>query len=161
MANPFEKRATEYLRDDEAFLSVVSPEPLGTFFHKPAREDRLFDRLVLIIGTPGSGKTTMTRLFQYPAIRTLLQNDSLDAYRPLIASLTQAGAIRDGMPAIAGARIPLESEYREFWEFPYSSELKLGLMTAIIQSRAVLSWIQNLQASGIALSDIEIVPGRG
>lgn len=161
MANPFEKRATEYLRDDEAFLSVVSPEPLGTFFHKPAREDRLFDRLVLIIGTPGSGKTTMTRLFQYPAIRTLLQNDSLDAYRPLIASLTQAGAIRDGMPAIAGARIPLESEYREFWEFPYSSELKLGLMTAIIQSRAVLSWIQNLQTSGIALSDIEIVPREG
>ncbi|WP_447942968.1 hypothetical protein [Microbacterium aurum] len=161
MANPFEKRATEYLRDDEAFLSVVSPEPLGTFFHKPAREDRLFDRLVLIIGTPGSGKTTMTRLFQYPAIRTLLQNDSLDAYRPLIASLTQAGAIRNGIPAIVGARIPLESEYREFWEFPYPNELKLGLMTAIIQARAVLSWIQNLQASGIALSDIEIVPREG
>ncbi|QHC61138.1 hypothetical protein [Rathayibacter sp. VKM Ac-2760] len=161
MANPFEKRATEYLRDDEAFLSVVSPEPLGTFFHKPAREDRLFDRLVLIIGTPGSGKTTMTRLFQYPAIRTLLQNDSLDAYRPLIASLTEAGAIRNGIPAILGARIPLESEYREFWEFPYPNDLRLGLMTAIIQARAVLSWIQNLQASGIALPDIEIVPREG
>lgn len=161
MANPFEKRATEYLRDDEAFLSVVSPEPLGTFFHKPAREDRLFDRLVLIIGTPGSGKTTMTRLFQYPAIRTLLQNDSLDVYRPLIASLSEAGAIRNGIPAILGARIPLESEYREFWEFPYPNDLKLGLMTAIIQARAVLSWIQHLQTSGVALSDIEIIPREG
>ena len=35
MANPFEKRATEYLRDDEAgFLSLVSPEPLRTYLEE-------------------------------------------------------------------------------------------------------------------------------
>lgn len=158
MANPFEKRATEYLRDDEAFLSVVSPEPLSTFFQHPAREDRLLDRLVMIIGTPGSGKTTMTRLFQYSTIRALLRNESLDTYRPLIASLAQCGAIQDGSPTVLGARIPLESEYREFWEFPYPSELKLGLMTALIQARAVLAWIHNLQATGVALGDIRIIP---
>ena len=61
MSNPFEKRATEYLRDDEAFLPVVTPEPLVTFFRKPAREGRLYDRLAMIIGTPGSGKTTLAR----------------------------------------------------------------------------------------------------
>ena len=37
MANPFDKRATEYLRDDEAgFLSVVSPEPLLTYLKRYA-----------------------------------------------------------------------------------------------------------------------------
>ncbi len=158
MANPFEKRATEYLRDDEAFLSVVSPEPLTTFFQHPAREDRLLDRLVMIIGTPGSGKTTMTRLFQYSTIRTLLRNESLDTYRPLIASLAQCGALEDGAPTVLGARIPLESEYREFWEFPYPNELKLGLMTALIQARSVLAWIHHLQSTGVALEDIRIIP---
>lgn len=158
MANPFEKRATEYLRDDEAFLSVVSPEPLTTFFQHPAREDRLLDRLVMIIGTPGSGKTTMTRLFQYSTIRALLRNESLDTYRPLIASLAQCGVIKDGAPTVLGARIPLESEYREFWEFPYPNELKLGLMTALIQARAVLAWIHNLQSTGVALEDIRVIP---
>ncbi|UKJ64851.1 hypothetical protein H1Q78_05555 [Cellulosimicrobium cellulans] len=158
MVNPFEKRATEYLRDDEAFLSVVSPEPLSTFFLQPANDDRLLDRLVMIIGTPGSGKTTMTRLFQYSTIRTLLRNESLDSYRPLIAVLDQCGVIRDGDPTVLGARIPLESEYREFWEFPYPRELKLGLMTALIQARAVLAWIHNLQASGVSLEDVRIVP---
>ena len=34
MTNPFEKRATEYLRDDAAFLSVVTPEPLNSFFEE-------------------------------------------------------------------------------------------------------------------------------
>src|SRR5215472_14244459 len=69
MANPFEKRATEYLRDDEAFLAVVTPEPLATFFQKPAQEGRLYDRLTMIIGTPGSGKTTLARLFQFTTLR--------------------------------------------------------------------------------------------
>lgn len=158
MVNPFEKRATEYLRDDEAFLSVVSPEPLATFFHQPAKEDRLLDRLVMIIGTPGSGKTTMTRLFQYSTIRTLLRNDSLDTYRPLIDTLARCGAVHDGRPTILGARIPLESEYREFWDFPYPNDLKLGLMTALIQARAVLAWIHNLESAGIRLENVRIVP---
>lgn len=158
MANPFEKRATEYLRDDEAFLTVVSPEPLSTFFEKQAREDKLFDRLVMIIGTPGSGKTTMARLFQYPTIRTLLRNESLESHRPLIASLSECGAIADGHPSLIGARIPLESEYREFWEFPYSDDLKLGLMTALIQARAVLGWINDLRDAGYEMSDIKFVP---
>ncbi len=40
MINPFEKRATEYLRDDEAFLAVVTPEPLVTFSrNRPKRDD--------------------------------------------------------------------------------------------------------------------------
>ena len=158
MANPFEKRATEYLRDDEAFLSVVSPEPLSTFFHQPAREDRLMDRLVMIIGTPGSGKTTMTRLFQYSTVRTLLRNESLDSYRPLIATLSECGAVQDGRPTILGARIPLESEYREFWEFPYPNELKLGLMTALIQARAVLAWLHDLKSTGVPVENVRMIP---
>ena len=86
------------------------------------------------------------------------QNESLDAYRPLVAALAQCQAVRDGVPTILGARIPLESEYREFWEFPYPNDLKLGLMTALIQARAVLAWIHNLQSTGVPLEGIRIVP---
>jgi hypothetical protein len=158
MANPFEKRATEYLWDDPAFLSVVTPEPLITFFKKPAAEDRLLDRLVMIIGTPGSGKTTMARLFQYSTIRLLMRNESIEAYKPLLAALRDCGAVNEAGPAIVGARLPMESEYREFWEFPYPDDLKLGLMTALIQARAVLAWFQNLEAAGLDLDSIRIVP---
>src|SRR3954447_21843147 len=117
MVNPFEKRAAEYLRDDEAFLAVVTPEPLATFFQKPAKEARLYDRLAMIIGTPGSGKTTLARLFQFSTLRTLLRNRGLNPYRPLIDTLTACGAIEDERPTVIGCRLPLETEYREFWEF--------------------------------------------
>lgn len=158
MVNPFEKRATEYLRDDEAFLAVVTPEPLATFFEKPAREGKLYDRLAMIIGTPGSGKTTLARLFQFSTIRTLLRNEGLDNYKALIDALTACGAIVDGRPTVIGGRLPLEGEYREFWEFPYSDELKSGLMIALLQARTVLAWLRNFQASGIALDNVTIVP---
>lgn len=158
MINPFEKRATEYLRDDEAFLAVVTPEPLATFFEKPAQEERLYDRLTMVIGTPGSGKTTLARLFEYPTLRTLLRNRSLTTYKPLIDTLTRCGALVDERPTLLGGRLPLEDEYREFWELPYPEELKTGLMLALLQARAMLVWLRNLQAVGLSLDDITIVP---
>ncbi|EAU39828.1 hypothetical protein FP2506_00400 [Fulvimarina pelagi HTCC2506] len=158
MANPFEKRATEYLRDDEAFLAVVTPEPLATFFQKPAKEERLYDRLAMIIGTPGSGKTTLARLFQYTTLRTLLRNRGMTSYKPLIDTLTACGAIVDERPTLVGGRLPLEAEYREFWEFPYPNDLKTGLMIALLQARTVLAWLRNIQASGVPLERVEIVP---
>jgi hypothetical protein len=158
MANPFEKRATEYLRDDEAFLAVVTPEPLATFFQKPATEGRLYDRLAVIIGTPGSGKTTLARLFQFPTLRTLLRNRALTAYKPLIDTLTSCGAIENEQPTLVGGRVPLEAEYREFWEFPYPDDLKIGLMIALLQARTVLAWLRGFGAAGVSLEQVEIVP---
>ena len=158
MANPFEKRATEYLRDDEAFLAVVTPEPLRTFFEKPAKEEKLYDRLVMVIGTPGSGKTTLARLFQYSTLRALLRNTDFHAYRALIDTLTACGAIDDDKPTIVACRLPLEAEYRDFWELPYPESLKTGLMTAVLQARTVITWLRNFERTGISPEDVEIVP---
>ncbi|RUV55772.1 hypothetical protein EOA85_20495 [Mesorhizobium sp. M5C.F.Ca.IN.020.29.1.1] len=157
MVNPFEKRATEYLQQDEAFLAVVTPEPLSTFFEKPAQEGRLYDRLAMVIGTPGSGKTTLARLFKFSTLRILLRNRGFETYKNLIDGLSACNAIKDGHPAVIGCRISLESEYREFWEFPYPDTLKASLTVALLQARAVLAWLRDAQAAGIALEDIEIV----
>lgn len=161
MPNPFEKRATEYLRDDEAFLAVVSPEPLLTFFRAPAEQGRLFDRLVRVIGTPGSGKTTLARLFQYSTMRTLLRHGELAAYRSVVDALTRCDALGEGRPLVLGCRLPLESEYRDFWEFPYPEELKTGLMLALLQARAVLSWLRSIETATPDFIRTEIVPKAG
>ncbi len=158
MANPFEKRATEYLRDDEAFLARVTPEPLVTFFQKPAKEERLYDRLAVVIGTPGSGKTTLARLFQFPTLKTLLRSRNISNYRPLVDALAACRAIEGEHPMLIGARLPLEAEYRDFWEFHYPEDLKTNLLLALLQARTVLAWIRNIRTSGVSLDQIEIVP---
>ncbi len=158
MSNPFEKRASEYRRDDEAFLPLVTPDPLITFFKKHADDGKLYDQLSVIIGAPGSGKTTIARLYQYSTLKTLLRHESQINFKPLVDTLTQCGAIKDRQPILLGGRVPLESEYRDFWEFPYPDDLKCKLMFALIQSRTILSWISNLTNTGVELDQISIVP---
>src|SRR5438093_12917965 len=118
MDNPFIRRATEFFREDEAFLAIVSPEPVSTFLVEPGSTGRLYDRLVLVIGTPGSGKTTLARLFQYPTLNTLLRNSNMTSYQPLLATLSDCGAVADTRPKILACRLPLETDYRDLWEFP-------------------------------------------
>lgn len=158
MINPFLKRATEYLRNEEAFLSIVSPEPVSYFLAAYGASGELYDRLVMIRGTPGSGKTTLAKLFEYPTLTALLRNTNIDAYGTLIAALRDTGAIANGCPATVGCRLALETDYRDFWEFPYPEELKAGLLTALIQARAVLGWLRNLTAAGHTLDQITLVP---
>ena len=161
MDNPFLRRATELLRDDEAFLAIVSPDPVTFFLKSPGQSGRLYDRLVLMRGTPGSGKTTLARLFEFPSLDVLLRNSSVPAYQDLVGALVDCGAVANEQPTVLGCRLPLETDYREFWEFPYTESLKLGLMTGLVQARAVLGWIRGLAAAGIQPVDVEFVPRTG
>jgi hypothetical protein len=158
MMNPFLKRATEYLRNEEAFLSIVSPEPVSYFLAPHGVDGRLYDRLVMVRGTPGSGKTTLAKLFEYPALAALRRNTNIDTYQTLVAALTEAGAMKDGEPRVLGCRLALETDYREFWEFPYNEDLRTGLMTALIQARSVLAWLRNLIEAGHVVETISILP---
>ena len=145
MSNPFETRATEYLRDNAAFLSIVTPEPLYTFFEKPAVAGSLFNRLCIVIGTPGSGKTTIATLMQFGTVHTLINSPNHTEYRPLQNALSKCKMIDKNHAKVLGCRIPMESEYRDFWELPYCDEIKFGLLKSFLQARAVISWFNSLK----------------
>lgn len=156
MENPFLRRASEFLRDDEAFLAIVSPEPVSYYLERPGKNGTLYDRLVLIRGTPGSGKTTLARLFEFPTLSTLLRNQSFSGHKDLYSALSTCAAIKDDRPFILGCRLPLESDYRDFWEFPYPDELKANLMTTLLQARTVLGWFRHLGAAGITPNQVRL-----
>ncbi|MCC7419301.1 MAG: hypothetical protein IT428_03360 [Planctomycetaceae bacterium] len=160
MENPFHRRATEQLRDDEAFLSIVSPQPLSYFLKRPAEKGTLYDRLVMLGGTPGSGKTTLARLFEFSALSAVLRSTGSTDYESVAGALEQCGAIKEGVPALLGCRLPMETDYREFWQFPYNDALKSGLLFTFIQSRAILSWFRQLQAAGVAPSEVTLIAER-
>src|SRR5216684_3639947 len=112
MANPFLRRATEYVRDEASFLAIVSPAPLTTFLAKNEHKDEMFDLPVRIIGEPGSGKTMLATLAEFKMVEAILRDLTSQTNRDLASALSGAGFLTDGKPRVAAVRVPMESEYR-------------------------------------------------
>lgn len=157
MNNPFERRATEQVRNEEAFLALVSPEPLNVYLKPIVETGRLYDRLGIIVGTPGSGKTTIAKLYEFPTLLALLRQRSNQAFRPLLSTMSDLQAIAGARPQIIACRLPLESDYAEIWEFPYAEDVRDGLLKSFIQARSMLAWFRHLSRAGYAAEAVEIV----
>ncbi len=159
MANPFLRRATEYVREDESFLSIVSPAPLTTFLATNKHKDDMFEVPVRIIGAPGSGKTMLATLAEFRMVETILKDETNPINRTLAAALEQAGFLREGKPHVAAVRVPMESEYRDFWELPYDPNVKTRLAFWLVQARAMLGLLRNLTANKTReIARIEFIP---
>jgi hypothetical protein len=147
MTNPFLRRATEFIREDSAFLSIISPEPLSVFIAHHPKKAAMFDMPVRVIGSPGSGKTMMASLVEFKLVEAILRDQNSSGNRLLAAALNESGFIDDDVPLIAAVRLPMESEYRDFWELPYEDSIKTRLVASLIQARALLGLVRNLTAS--------------
>jgi hypothetical protein len=159
MANPFLRRATEYIRDDAVFLEIVSPQPLTTFLARHPRRDDLFDVPVRILGSPGSGKTMLATLAEFRLVETILRDLTSPTNRDLAQALADAGFLTNGAPRIAAVRVPMESEYRDFWELPYDDSVKTKLAMWLIQARTMLALLRSMTALGTRkLEDIRFIP---
>jgi hypothetical protein len=145
MTNPFLRRATEYIRESSAFISIVSPAPLINFMARYAKKGTLLDLPVRVIGTPGSGKTMMATLVEFRLVEAILRDQNSEPNKALASALSQCGFVdSDGLPTTAAVRLPMESEYRDFWELPYDETIRTRLVLSLIQARAVLGLFRNL-----------------
>lgn len=144
MANPFLRRATEFIRDDATFLEIVSPAPLTTFLAQHRRKEDLFDLPVRILGAPGSGKTMLAMLAEFRLVEAILRDQSSDTNRDLAQALEGAGFLEDGKPKVAAVRVPMESEYRDFWELPYDDGVRTKLALWLVQARTMLALLRGL-----------------
>lgn len=148
MSNPFLRRATEYIRDDSAFLSIVSAEPLTAFVARHKKRPLLFQQTVRVIGTPGSGKTMMASLVEFRLVEAVLRDQNNENNKLLARAFAASGFAANDLPVVAAVRIPMESEYRDFWELPYDPTVRTKLILSLIQARTMLALVRNLTANG-------------
>jgi hypothetical protein len=158
MQNPFKKRATEFIEDPATFVSLTSPEPLKLFFDGDSTA--LFDRLVTVVGTPGSGKTTLARLIDIETLLTLVRSTAQDS-KSLTSALASYQIIKDLRPQVLSYRLPSSSNLRDIWELPYSENLRSVLLKSFIQAKAILGWLRKLERLEVQISEIQIITKDG
>jgi hypothetical protein len=158
MDNPFKKRATEFIDEPLALLALLSAEPVRSFFGTNASV--FFDRLALVVGTPGSGKTTLARLMEIDTLVEVVRSDNRES-RQLSMTLSEFGILNRQVPAFLAHRIPCGSNFRDIWELPYPIKIRSRLLKTFIQVKAVLGWLRKLERLEVDLTKIQIniVPG--
>lgn len=157
MDNPFKKRRTELVSDRRTMLSLVSPTPIEEFF----REDRaeLIEKLTLVVGTPGCGKTTIAQVVEFESLATLCFATGNPINKDLLDVLTRNQLIADDMPTLLGHRLSMVTNFRDFWELPYEESTRTALLRAFVQAKAVLGWFRQLEAMDVLPEDVEVVLG--
>ena len=89
----------------------------------------------------------LATLAEFRMVETILKDETNRANRTLADALAQAGFLKGGKPNVAAVRVPMESEYRDFWELPYEPIVKTKLAFWLVQARAMLGLIRNLTAN--------------
>lgn len=153
--NPWHKRANEFIRDANELLPLISPQPIKRFFQREST--RLFDRLVVVVGSPGSGKTTLARLLELRTLAAVPDFEHNTDVRDLLASLAKADVLNDLEPAVLALRLPAGGQLRSIWDLPYEARLRHRLLRAMIEAKTVLGWLRAMEDVGVDLEQVRII----
>src|SRR6202043_298881 len=104
-------------------------------------------------------KTMMASLVEFRLVESVLRDQNNENNRLLARAFAACGFAADEVPTVAAVRIPMESEYRDFWELPYDAAIKTKLILSLIQARVVIALLRNLTANRRrTLASINFVP---
>ena len=64
-------------------------------------------------------------------VATVLAEREKEDHGEIINALEACGMVERGVQVVAAVRLPMEGEYRDFWELPYDASLRTKLVLAL------------------------------
>lgn len=132
--NPFRFRASEQQRDLRAFLRSFGPAALSML------PEAVWDRLVVLRSVAGAGKTSLMRAFTAESVRAVI--DDAETFRDLAEALETTGALAKAAPAVLGAYINLERDYRSLIDISANAATAQRLFFRLLDVRVMLAFVR-------------------
>lgn len=161
MPNPFKHRASEYQGNELEFLATLTPSLFRMTLDEYENPEDLLTRAVVFSAPPGTGKTTLSRFFQFATLSRLLDKQSRSPDKPhedLLQLASEREFVSHGRVSVCGARVSLERDYRDLALLGYRQETADRLLLSLLGARAVLAWRRGFRDAGLDVSSIRVVP---
>ena len=134
--NPFYARAAEQHRDAHQFVSTFGAGALDML---PVNA---WDRLVLLRSSPGTGKTSLMRLFTPENLEWVRKRT--DSTEPVRHQLIRVGAIEEERSLKLGILVDLDRDYRSLLDLPIEAEHGRRLFLRLLDVRILVGVLRSL-----------------
>ena len=145
--NAFKLRAADTpVLETAQFLQLYCPLLLGQI----QQDDLNVPKLLVIRGSPGSGKSSLLRLFEINTLLTVHTRRHLPGDQDLAETLEELGVLAEDGPRVVGIYIQCDSSLRDVAHIDKQDSSK-GLFNALLDARIVgafLRGIKLLQSAG-------------
>lgn len=139
--NAFKIRAADApIIETSQFLQLYCPLLLDQL----QRDDLFVPKLIVVRGSPGSGKSSLLRLFETDTLLTVHARRSQPSDQDLVERLGELGILSDGGPRVVGIYIQCDSSLRDIANLaPEQSTPRL--FNTLLDIRIVVSFLRAIR----------------
>ena len=138
--NPFKMRASEKIESDANFLRLFSPEALDLLLDRHIKEE-LWDKVVFIRSSPGSGKTSLLRVFE-PGSLNLVFNQRSQDHKELFGVLNKLEVLNNERVEIIGVSVKCNRNYEILEDLDVKEIKKIRLFYSLLNARIILATLR-------------------
>jgi hypothetical protein len=136
--NAFKIRAADApIIETSQFLQLYCPLLLEQLQH----DDLFVPKLIVVRGSPGSGKSSLLRLFETDTLLAVHARRSQRSDQDLVESLTELGVLSESGPKVLGIYIQCDSSLRDIANLP-ATQPGLRLFNTLLDTRILVLFLR-------------------
>lgn len=132
--------ADQTVLDTSVFLHLYSPIYLGQL----QKEDFTAPKLIVLLGSPGSGKSSLLRLFETSTLIALTKNHGQKVENTLVPTLNDLGVLDGGKPVSFGIYVHCDSSLRDIENLEVNGAND-KLLNTLLDVRIIGGYIRSLE----------------
>lgn len=141
--NAFKIRSADVpIVETSQFLQLYSPLLLNQLQH----EDLFVPKLIVVRGSPGSGKSSLLRLFETETLLSVHARRFQESDQDLVERLTELGILSQKGPMAVGIYIQCDSSLRDIANLSLEGGASLRLFYTLLDTRIVASFLRGLDS---------------